>query len=73
MLFCIIYTNYNHKPLAGVRKPAISWDKFKGLASKRGPKVTLEEKKEENKVLIYICFKIKKLVVMLIMNPEICL
>ncbi len=30
-LFCIIYTNYNLKKwLAGVKKPVIPWDKFKG-------------------------------------------
>ena len=40
ILFCTIYTNYNHKLLAGVRKPAIPWDKFKGLPSRGGPKVS---------------------------------
>lgn len=39
MLFCIICTNYNHKPLAGVRKPVIFTNEFKGLALKKGPKV----------------------------------
>lgn len=39
MLFCTIYTNYNYKPLVEVRKPAISWDKFKKLASRKGLKV----------------------------------
>ena len=40
MLFCTIYTNYNHKLLAEVIKPAIPWDKFKGLASRGGPKIS---------------------------------
>ena len=29
MLFYIIYTNYDQKGLAGVRKTIISWEKFK--------------------------------------------
>ena len=73
MLFCTIYTNYDHKPLAGVRKPAIPWDKFKGLASRGVPKVSQEERKGENEVLVCICFETKGLVLMLIMNTEICL
>ena len=48
MLFCTIYTNYDHKPLAGVRKPAIPWDKFKELASRGVLKVFQEEREGEN-------------------------
>ncbi len=73
MLFCTIYTNYDHKPLAGVRKPAIPWDKFKGLASRRVPKVSQEEKEGENEVLVCICIETRGLVLMLIMNSGICL
>ena len=40
MLFCTIYTNYNHKLLAKVKKLAILWDKFKGLALREGLKVS---------------------------------
>ena len=40
MLFCTIYTNYDHKLLARVRKPAIPWDKFKGLVLGGGLKVS---------------------------------
>ena len=67
MLFCTIYTNYNHKLLAKVRKLAIPWNKFKRLASRGGPKVFQEEKKGEDEVLVYICFGRKGLVLMLIM------
>ena len=73
MLFCTIYTNYNHKLLAGVRKPTILWNKFKGLALKGGPKVSQEEREREDKMLVYIYFKIKRLVLMLIINARICL
>ncbi len=41
ILLCIIYTNYDPKKwLAGVKKPVIPWDKFKGLASKGGKMVS---------------------------------
>ena len=40
ILFNTIYTNYNHKLLAKVRKLTIPWDKFKGLALKRGFKIS---------------------------------
>ena len=74
MLFCTIYINYDHKPLAGVKKPAIAWDKFKRLASKRGPKFAQEEKVERNEVLVVcICFETKRPVVMMITNSGICL
>ena len=49
MLFCTIYTSYNHKLLAGIRTPAIPWDKFKGLALRGGPKVFQEEKEGEER------------------------
>lgn len=38
ILFCIIYINYDHKPLAEIKKLAIFWDKFKGLALRKDPK-----------------------------------
>ena len=67
MRFCTIYTNYNHKLLAEVRKLVIPWDKFKGLASRGGLKVSQEEREGEDEVLVYICFGTKGLVLMLIM------
>ncbi len=73
MLFCTIYTNYDHKPLAGVRKPAIPWDKFKGLASKGVLKVSQKEREGENEVLVCICFETRGIVLILIMNSGICL
>lgn len=59
--------------LAGLRRPAIPGDKYKKLALKRGPKVAQKEKKRRNKVLICICFEIRRLVMKLTMNLEICL
>ena len=73
MLFCTIYTNYDHKPLAGVRKPAIPWDKFKGLASRGVFNVSQEEREGENEVLVCIYFETRGLVLILIMNSGICL
>ncbi len=73
ILFCTIYTNGDHKRLAGVRKPAIPGDKFKGLASRGVPKVSQEEKEGENEMLVCICFEKRGLVLMLIMNLAICL
>ncbi len=73
-LFCITYTNYDRKKwLAGVKKPIIPWDKFKGLASKGGKMVSQEEKERENGVLVCICFETKELGCLLIMNTEFCL
>ncbi len=73
-LFCIIYTNYNPKKwLAGVKKPVIPWDKFQGLASKRGKMVSQKEKEQENGVLVCICFETRELGWLLIMNIEFCL
>ena len=68
MLFCTIYTNYNYKMLAGIRKSAILYVKFKRLALKRGLKVFQKAKEGEDKVMIYICFETRELVLMLIMN-----
>lgn len=73
MPFCTIYINYNHKLLVRASKLATPWDKFKGLAWKRGFKFSQEEKKEENEILLYICFAIGRLVLILIINSEICL
>lgn len=42
MFFYIIYGNYNHKLLAGIR------DKFKKLALKKGSKIAKKEKKKGN-------------------------
>ena len=47
ILFYTIYTNYNHKVLAKVKKLAIPWDKFKRLALRGDPKVSQEEKKKK--------------------------
>ncbi len=61
-LFYIIYTNYDPKKwLAGVKKPVISWDKFKELASKGGKIVSQEKKEGENGVLVCICFETREL------------
>lgn len=73
MLFYTIYTNYNHKLLGRIRKPAIPWEKFKGLALRKGPKFSQEKRKGDNKVLVYICFGIRGLDLMLIINSKICL
>ena len=73
MLLCTTYTNYNHKLLAGVRKSAIAWDKFKGFALRGGPKVFQKEREGENKEMIYIYFGTKGLVLILIINSRICL
>lgn len=68
MLFCTTYTNYNHKLPAGIRKMTIAEDKFKGLALRRDLKVSQEERKRKDKVLVSICFGIEELVLMLIIN-----
>ncbi len=61
-LFCIIYTKYDPKKwLARVKKPVISWDKYKGLASKRGKMVSQEERERENGVLVCIYFETREL------------
>jgi hypothetical protein len=73
MLFCIIYTNYDQKWLAGVRKPVIPWEKFKGQASGGGKMVSQEEREGEKGVLVCIGFETRKLDWMLIMNSGICL
>lgn len=66
ILFRTIYTNYDHKLLARVRKLAILWDKLKGLASREGRKVSQEKRERENKVLVCICFGTRRLVLILI-------
>ena len=73
MLFCTIYTNYDHKLLAAVRKPIIPWDKFKRLALRRGFKVFQEEREGKDEILVFICFGTRGLVLMLIINLGICL
>ena len=73
LLFCTIYTNYDHKLLAKVRKPAVLWDKFKGLPLKRSPKVFQKERERENQILVCIYFRIRERVFMLIINSGICL
>ena len=61
MVFCIIYTNYDQKWLAGVKKPIIPWEKFNEQAF-GGGKIVFQEKREGEKgVLVCICFEIRKL------------
>ena len=67
MFFCTIYTNYNYKLLAGVKKLAIPWDKFQSLVWRVNPKVSQKERDGEGKVLVCICFGTKELVLMMIM------
>lgn len=45
MFYYIIYTNYNYKPLAKIKKLVISWYKFNKLVSKKGFKFAKKEKK----------------------------
>lgn len=59
------YINYNHKLLFRVRKSV--------MTLKRDSKIFQWEKRGENKVLIYICFRIWKLVLILIINWRIYL
>ena len=73
MLFYTIYTDYDRKLLAGVGRSAILWDKFKGLASRGGPKVSQKEREGEDEVLVHICFGTQRLVLILIMILRICL
>ena len=73
MLFCTIYTNYNQKLLAGVQKPAIPWDKFIRLASRKGLEIAQEEKEAKNEVMVYMYFETRGPVVLLIMNSGIYL
>lgn len=47
ILFCIIYTNFNYKLLAKIKKPAIFEDKFKRLVLKKGLKIFKKKKKEK--------------------------
>ena len=56
-----------------MKKPTISWDKFKGLALRGSLKVIQEEKKRENEVLIYLFFGIRGLDLMSFMNSRIYL
>lgn len=58
--------------LAGDRKPEIPWDQFKGLATRESRRVFQEEEERENEVLVYICFKVKGLVLILTVNSGIC-
>ena len=68
MFFYTIYTNYKNKFLAKVRKLVISQDKFKEFLLIRGSKIYQEEIKLENKLWVYIYFKMKKQVFILIIN-----
>lgn len=74
MLFCIIYTNNYQKILAGARKSETPWDKFKELAFRRGHKLLQENKTEKKNEVYMICiyFDTKELVMILIMNSELC-
>lgn len=56
-----------------IRKPEISWDKFRELISNRGSKIFQEKKRRKNEMLVYICFEIRKLVLMLTINSGVCL
>lgn len=47
MLFSIIYTNYNHKPVAKIKEPIIYQDKFKELASKKAFKLLKKKRGEK--------------------------
>lgn len=47
MLLYTINTNYNYKFLAKIKKPKISWDKFKELPLKEDFKIVLKKKKRE--------------------------
>lgn len=47
MLPCTIYTNYDHKLLAKIRKPELFWAKYKRLVSREGSKISQKKKKEK--------------------------
>lgn len=49
MLFCTIYTNYDHNPLAEVLKLELLWDKYKRLVLRKNLKISQEGKKEKNR------------------------
>lgn len=59
--------------LVEAKKLEIPWDKFKRLAFKGGYKIFQEEIKEKNEIIIYIYYKTRKLILILIINLEICL
>ena len=71
--FYIIYTNYNIKSLAKVKKPKILLNKFNGLNLRRNFKIAQKEKKDKNGVLVYIYFETRELVVIWIINLKIYL
>lgn len=68
-----IYQLWSKNWLAGVKKPEIFLDKYKKLAFTRSKIVFWEEKKRKNGVLVCICFKIRELNYILILNSRICL
>lgn len=47
IFFCIIYTNFNYKLLAKIKKPAIFKDKFKKLILKKCLKIFKKKKREK--------------------------
>lgn len=59
-------------PLARFKKPKILYYTFKRLALRRQYKTAQEKKKKGNKMLVYVFFKTKTLILMLIMNLDIC-
>lgn len=48
------------KILTRARKSEISWDQFEGLGSREDKRVFKKERKRENKMLVYICYKLKR-------------
>lgn len=72
-LFGITYTNNDQKMLVRAKKSEIHYDKFKGPAFRGDHMISQDKKVRENEVLICICCKTKKLVLILIINLEICL
>lgn len=43
------------------------------MISRESQKVPQSERKDENKILVYICFEIKGQVIMLMINSSICI
>lgn len=56
-----------------VRKLKILWDKFRELILNRDSKIFQEKKRRKNEILVYICFEIRKLVLILTINSGIYL
>lgn len=47
MLLYTIYTNYNHKLLAKIRKPELFWAEYKRLVSRKDSKISQKRKNEK--------------------------